>query len=147
MYVERLDDFYRPQAKLREGNVFTGVCDSVHGGGAGACFRGGVPGPRGGYGPGGGGPGGDPPDGYCYGRYASYWNAFLLILDFFCTSIEIWSILLSRYKHGMYTRFPSTTSIKSSAVTSSRSVTSALWILYSPRIVFTKSKSSSDCAT
>ena len=29
-------------------------------------------------------PGGDPPppgDGYCCGRYASYWNAFLLIND------------------------------------------------------------------
>ena len=25
-------------------------------------------------------PGGDPPDGYCCGRYASYWNAFLLSL-------------------------------------------------------------------
>ena len=32
---------YRPQTKLREGNVFTGVCDSVHGGGAwsqGGCL-------------------------------------------------------------------------------------------------------------
>ena len=25
-------NFYRPQTKLREGNVFTPVCDSVHGG-------------------------------------------------------------------------------------------------------------------
>ena len=25
------------------------------------------------------GPGGNPPDGYCCGRYASYWNAFLLL--------------------------------------------------------------------
>ena len=24
-------------------------------------------------------PGGDPPDGHCCGRYASYWNAFLLL--------------------------------------------------------------------
>ena len=33
--------------------------------------------------PPGGGPGGDPPrDGYCCGRYVSYWNAFLLIQDF-----------------------------------------------------------------
>ena len=24
--------FYRPQTKLREGNVFTSICDSVHGG-------------------------------------------------------------------------------------------------------------------
>ena len=41
---------YRPQTKLREGNVFTGVCDSVHMGGVwsrgGACFRG-VPAPGG----------------------------------------------------------------------------------------------------
>ena len=28
----------------------------------------------------GGVPGGDPPDGYCCGRYASYWNAFLLLV-------------------------------------------------------------------
>ena len=32
----------------------------------------GVPAPR--------GPGGDSPDGYCCGRYASYWNAFLLYI-------------------------------------------------------------------
>ena len=25
-----------------------------------------------------GGPSGDPPNGHCCGRYASYWNAFLL---------------------------------------------------------------------
>ena len=46
----------------------------------GGCFLGGVPPPRGELPPGGassrrGGPGGD---GYCCGRYASYWNAFLL---------------------------------------------------------------------
>ena len=29
-------NFYRPQTKLREGNVFTPVCDSVHSGGEGA---------------------------------------------------------------------------------------------------------------
>ena len=95
--------YYRPQTKLREGNVFTCVCDSVHGGrclvpgglllegGAcswvGVCSGGGawsqeegVPGPRGGVpAPGGEVPGGDPPDGFCCGRYASYWNAFLLL--------------------------------------------------------------------
>ena len=27
------NNIYRPQTKLREGNVFTGVCDPVHGGG------------------------------------------------------------------------------------------------------------------
>ena len=38
-------------------------------------FTGGVPGPGGGL-----LPGGDPPcDGYCCGRYASYWNAFLFV--------------------------------------------------------------------
>ena len=36
---------------------------------------------QGGPGPGGVGvPGGDPLDGYCCGRYASYWNTFLLII-------------------------------------------------------------------
>ena len=40
----KFDYFYRPQAKLREGNVFTGVCDSVHRGG---LVPGGVPGPGG----------------------------------------------------------------------------------------------------
>ena len=43
----------------------------------------GVPSPRGrlvlGGGLLGGVPGGDPPDGYCFGRYASYWNEFLFI--------------------------------------------------------------------
>ena len=80
--------------KLREGYVFTGVCDCVHRGclvqGGAWCW--GVPGP-GGLVPGvwsrGGGclvpgevwSGGawwrPPLDGYCCGRYASYWNAFL----------------------------------------------------------------------
>ena len=104
---------YRPQTKLREGYVFTGVCDSVHreGDGIPACLAGlqgeGVypsmpcrfPGPH---------PRGNlrgltrgglqahtqggvsqhalrqrqtpQADGYCCGRYASYWNAFLLNL-------------------------------------------------------------------
>ena len=47
----------------------------------GGAWSWGVPGPRGVpslRGTGSGGPGGDPPDGYCCGRYASYWNAFLL---------------------------------------------------------------------
>ena len=30
----------------------------------------------------GGVPGGDPPNGYCCGRYTSYWNAFLLLVQF-----------------------------------------------------------------
>ena len=45
---------------LGQGNIFTPVCHSVHTG---------VPG------------GDPPPDGYCYGRYASYWNAFLFFLN------------------------------------------------------------------
>ena len=48
---------------------------------------------------------------------------------------------------GTKIRFPSMTSIKSSEVASCRSVISALWIRYSPRIVLTISISSSDCAT
>ena len=46
----------------------------------------GVPGP-GGAGPGGCVPGGNPPDGYCCGRYASYWNAFLLLCSYFLPKI------------------------------------------------------------
>ena len=42
---------------LGQGNIFTPVCS--HGG---AWWR-------------------PPPDGYCYGRYASYWNAFLFFLN------------------------------------------------------------------
>ena len=50
--------------------------------GLGGCLVPGGSGPGGGVpAPGGSGPegvpGGDPPDGYCCGRYASYWNAFL----------------------------------------------------------------------
>ena len=45
-------------------------CRGVHGPGGGGAWSQGVRGP--------GGPGGDPPDGHCCGRYASYWNAFLL---------------------------------------------------------------------
>ena len=50
---------------LRQGYVFIGVCDSVHGGG-------GVSQHALGHTP--------PPDGHCSGRYASYWNGFLLTL-------------------------------------------------------------------
>ena len=61
----------------------------------GGCLVGGVPSPgglvggclvpgglvRGAPGPGGRVPGGhNPPDGYCCGRYASYWNAFFCII-------------------------------------------------------------------
>ena len=50
----------RPQTKLREGNVFTRVCQSF-------CLLGG-----GLYGQ-------NPPCTVTRGRYAPYWNAFLLI--------------------------------------------------------------------
>ena len=77
--------------------IFSQACvkNSVHGGGGGlgfcsreeggACLGEGVPAPGGeGSAPGGGGclvetP---PRDGYCCGRYASYWNAFLYCSDF-----------------------------------------------------------------
>ena len=76
----RYYNFYRPQTKLRKGNVFTPVCDSVHRGWSlwgvsiqgslwlqGGCFC---------------------PGGLCRGdtfhtvksgRYASCWNAFLFL--------------------------------------------------------------------
>ena len=47
---------YRPQTKLREGNVCTGVCDSVHRGGVSAPSW--VPGPGGSLPGGVSGPGG-----------------------------------------------------------------------------------------
>ena len=56
-------NFYSPQTKLREGNVFTHICDSVHGGGL--CpgkYLSGRP----------------PPGTVKSGRYTSCWNAFLL---------------------------------------------------------------------
>ena len=74
---------------LGQGNMFTGVCLST--GGCllrgGACSRG-VPAwggacSRGVWSHGGGCSGGclvETPNGYCCGRYASYWNAFLLNL-------------------------------------------------------------------
>ena len=71
-----------PPAKEFWGKViFSVACakNSVHRGGPGP---GGMPGPWGVPGLGGClGPGGcveTPQDGYCGGRYASYWNAFLL---------------------------------------------------------------------
>ena len=55
------------------GGVWSGVSDLGD-----VCSQGGLV-------PGGSGPGGvrggDPPDGYCCGRYTSYWNAFLLLLN------------------------------------------------------------------
>ena len=67
-----LSHFYRPQTKLRKGNVFTPVSYSVHRAGClPQCMLG--------YTPPADTPQGRPPaaDGHCSGRYASYWNAFL----------------------------------------------------------------------
>ena len=76
----QFSSFLPPATKLVQGNIFTGVCDSVNS--VEMCFLGG-----GCFIPGGassqagvcsqGGPGRDPRDGYCCGRYASYWDAFL----------------------------------------------------------------------
>ena len=96
---------YRPQQSC-ENYVFTPVCYSVHRGGLPQCKLGyHTPGTR--HPPGAGTPpwsrhppdqtppvpaplgpaplGADPPsgDGYCCGRYASYWNAFLFYLLIF----------------------------------------------------------------
>ena len=53
-----------------------GVVPGLGGSAPGGCLHLGVPGPGGVCSR--GVPSGDPPDSYCYGRYASYWNAFLL---------------------------------------------------------------------
>ena len=52
--------------------------------------------------PGGGVPGGDHPDGYCCGRYASYWNAFLFtmypdIKDFWRSWVEVQIFKWAKY--------------------------------------------------
>ena len=79
--------------------VCSGVCSSVCSGGGGVpggdeaptpapggVWSGRVPAPRGSVCSRGcllwGVPGGDPPNGYCCGRYASYWNAFLFLRNF-----------------------------------------------------------------
>ena len=64
-------NIYPHKRSLGQSNIFTPVCDSVHR--DGGLLPGGVS-------------GGDPPDGYCCGRYASYWNAFL-----FCPKFSIWA--------------------------------------------------------
>ena len=92
-------DYYRPQTKLRKGNVFTNVCQEFCWWGGGGVWQTPPPGrhpldrlgrhPPGRHLPGQAPPGRHPPrqtrqtppppaDGYCSGRYASYWNAFFL---------------------------------------------------------------------
>ena len=64
--------YYRPQTKLRKGNVFTSVCLGFCPQGGGGCLP-----PCTGWGVWPTPLGRHPPDGTCSGRYASYWNAFL----------------------------------------------------------------------
>ena len=79
-----------PTTKSGQGYIFTGVCDSVHGGGVlsqhalqvvsqhalhGSVCSWGVVCSWGGCLV-------TPPDVYCCGRYASYWNAFLFVIIF-----------------------------------------------------------------
>ena len=74
--------FYRPQTKLQKGNVFTSVCQELcprRGGGKCTPPPPWANTPLGRHPP----PGQTPPaDGYCSGRYTSYWNAFLLHFSF-----------------------------------------------------------------
>ena len=60
---------------LGQGNIFTSTCQEFCSQGGGVCS--GCGGVRG-SGP--GGCGDPPPDGYCCGRYASYWNALLIVI-------------------------------------------------------------------
>ena len=62
---------------MRQGNVFTSVCHFVHRGMSGRT----PPGrhPRADTLP--------PADGYCSGRYASYWNAFLFLLSLLSANV------------------------------------------------------------
>ena len=76
--------FFRRLVTVRnvvgQGYVFTGVCDSVHRGGLSSMHWGDTPRqtPPGQTLP----LGRHPPDGHCSERYASYWNAFLLVSVF-----------------------------------------------------------------
>ena len=70
LYLFYVASCYRPQTKLRKGNVFTPVSDCVHRG---------VYTPPGRHPPPGKPPGRHPSprDSHCSGRYASYWKALL----------------------------------------------------------------------
>ena len=63
--------FIPSATSLRQGNVFTRVCDSVHRRRGGAGRQADTP--LGRYPP--------PPDSHCSGWYASYWNAFLFFIQ------------------------------------------------------------------
>ena len=85
-----------PATKLQQGNVFTPVCDSVHGRG-GPLSRGGAALSRGG----GCLPGGvsvretPPHRAVMCGQYASYWNALLLVK---CTHSVVF-VLQQKFSH------------------------------------------------
>ena len=78
--------FTSRKRSLGQGNIFTSVCQEFCSQGD-ACSQGGCLLPGGVWAGGVPGPGGcpvetPPPDGYCCGRYASYWNALLWICQF-----------------------------------------------------------------
>ena len=80
-----------PVRSCGQGYVFTHVCDSVHGGGLPQCMLGYHTTPWEAHPPGGTPPGSTPPRDAdsgirsMSGRYASYWNAFLLIIVLYIT--------------------------------------------------------------
>ena len=111
-YTSYWNAFLLPSAtKLQQGNAFTPACQSFCSQGPGGCLADTPPGrhphgqtPRGRHLP-------PPPDGHCSGRYASYWNAFLLI--FFVKSCyddssgsRNWVVKAKKY--GTYVKPPST---------------------------------------
>ena len=93
------NNFYRPQRSCGQGYVFTRVCDSVNTGGClPQCMLGYHPlprsrPPRNRHPP----PGADTGIRSMSGRYASYWNAFLLLWTFsrFCSNLQDYLVILS----------------------------------------------------
>ena len=79
--------FYRPQTKLRKGNVFTPVCQSF-------CLQRGVCPVHARIHPPSLGRQPPPTDGHCRRRYASYWNAFLLSISLKTVSKTVFHISL-----------------------------------------------------
>ena len=80
--VEKRTIFTARKRSLGQCNMFTPVCHSGPGGcliPEGCLILGGVPGPGGGCLVPANGWWRPPPEGYCCGRYASYWNAFLFL--------------------------------------------------------------------
>ena len=67
-----MQKIYRPQTKLREGNVFTGLCLFTGRGVVPSCRTPGTVSPPGPYPP-------PPPRNHKSGRYASYWNVLFTL--------------------------------------------------------------------